>query len=299
MARAKNVLAVDLGGTKIRTGLVDARGRVHDIRQVPTRDRRFENRTLPALIEAISAYPRAAYSLIGIGFAGLTTWPEGVVVVAPSIPGLRRTPLRRSIERRFRTPTVVDNDATLWTLGEALRGAGRGHQIVAGLTLGTGVGGGIVVNGRVLRGRHNTTEFGHMTIDRSGPIDQHGGRGHLESYAGGWAIERAYRRRTGRRLGGPDISRAARLGRRPARAVVAEAAELLAVGLANLIHVFDPDIIVVGGSVTRLSGLMAAGRRRIGHYLVHPMLSDTPIVSAALGDDAPLVGAALLARRPA
>lgn len=200
------------------------------------------------------------------------------------------------MQRLLKSPTVVDNDSTLWTYGEALLGAGRRARTVLGLILGTGVGGGFVVDNKVYRGRHNATEFGHMIIRDHGMRDQHGGAGHLESYCGGWAIERQYFRASHRRLSGEGISVAARRGDRIARGVIRHAANYLAIGIANLLHLFDPDVLMLGGNIAKLHGLLPEMRRRLPDYLLHRAFSSTPVVNPRLGDDAPLIGAALLAR---
>lgn len=212
------------------------------------------------------------------------------------MPGMKHFPLKSVVQQMLKKPTVVDNDATLWTYGEARRGAGRNKRIVAGLTLGTGVGGGLVIDGNIFRGQHNAIEFGHMTVVGNGPIDRHGGRGHLESFAGGWSIERAYRLVAGQQKSGLEISAAARRGNRLAQQIVQQAANGLALGLTNILRIIDPDIIVLGGSLIRLHNFLRLTKARLRRLIINPLYLDTPIVLSRLGDDAPLIGAALLAR---
>lgn len=293
---AKSVLAVDLGGTKIRAGIVSADFHVHEVKTRAT-PKRGADKIMNALVGLLMSYPRNVYDRVAVGFAGMITWPDGVVYGAPSLPDAEGLNVRRLLETVLRRPVLVDNDATLWTLGEAVRGAGRNRRIVAGLILGTGVGGGLVIGGRVYRGRHNATEFGHMTVIGGGAKDRHGGPGHLEAYAGGWCIERAFRRRSGKRFTGEQIAAAARRGDRYARAVIRGAAYAVALGATNLYRIVDPDVIIIGGGISRMPGLMAAVRRYVKTLIINPAYLDAGMALAKLGDDAPLIGAALLARQ--
>lgn len=286
---SRPVLAVDLGGTYIRTGIVGTDFRVRH-RQRGSTPAGSSAELLNGLLELIYRSDRRLYRSVSIGFAGLVSWPDGRIITAPSLPAVTNLPLRRYIQGILKRPVTVDNDATLWTLGEALLGAGRGRRVVAGLTLGTGVGGGLVVDGRVFRGKDNVSEFGHMIVRDGGPADQHGGRGHLESYAGGWSIGRTYARATGRRLSAADVAKR----RNPAsRRIMADAAHALALALANIIHLMNPDIVVIGGSVARAPGLLTTAKQALPQYLLHPTI-ETPVVAARLGEDAPLIGAAIL-----
>ncbi len=296
MKRAGAVLTADVGGTKIRTAIVSANSRVRRVRVIPTPSPSQKKRVVPTLTALLRTYEPRTYGKIGIGFAGLTTWPSGRVITAPSLPGMEGFSLRSVIQRGLKKPTVVDNDATLWTYGEALLGAGRRARTVLGLILGTGVGGGFVVDGNIYRGRHNASEFGHMVVHDRGLRDQHGGAGHLEAYCGGWGIEQQYFRASHHRLSGQEISTAARRNDSLARSVIRNAANYLAIGIANLLHLFDPDVLMLGGNIAKLHGLLPEMRRRLPGYLLHRVFSSTRIVNPELGDDAPLIGAALLAR---
>jgi len=288
------VLAIDLGGTKIRSGLIGDDFLVRDVRTTRT-PTGTDAEILNALLDVIYTYDRRDFFAVGIGFAGLTSWPDGTVKTAPSLPGVAGMPLRRLLSRTLRKPVFVDNDATLWTYGEAIHGAGRGRRVVAGLILGTGVGGGLVVDGKIFRGKDNATEFGHMIVGGSAS-DRHGGRGHLEAHIGGWALGRLYTRTRRSSRQAHDLGREARRGSRAARRIVSQAADGLALGLANLITIINPDVVIVGGSVSRLPGLMNRARQELKKLLVHQSLM-TPIVRARLGPDAPLIGAAALVRR--
>lgn len=292
--RAKTVLSLDLGGTKIRTGLVGASLKVRDVREVAT-PRSGADGVLNALVQIVRSYPRAAYQRVAIGFAGLVTWPDGVVLTAPSLHGVNDVPLRRLLEQVLRVPITVENDATLWAYGEALRGAGRKHRVVVAITLGTGVGGGLIVDRKIFRGKDNVMEFGHMIIGGKSR-DEHGGLGHLEGYVGGRAMEVKYRRLAHKRLTAREIGQAARRGDRLAKRLIAEAGTALALGLTNLIHLINPDMIVIGGSIVKLPNLLKITRSEVAAHVLHPRLLRTAIVRARLGPNAPLIGGALLAR---
>jgi glucokinase len=214
-------------------------------------------------------------------------------------------------------PAIVDNDANVAALGEALYGAGRAAADQVMVTVGTGIGSGIVIDGRIYRGHHGTGgELGHMVIDPDGPVCACGNRGCWEAMASGRAIGRLARQRVEGGAGadvlaaaggnldaitGELVGDAAAAGSAFARDVLAEIGRLLGIGLANIVNIFDPQIIVLGGGAVAGTGelLVAPARESMKAHIVglswRPAVAQ--VVPAALGNDAGIVGAAVLARR--
>jgi glucokinase len=304
---------IDIGGTNIKLALTDSSGRVLVSRSIPTdaakgpRDA-FE-RIAAALADLAAGRDiRAA----GVACAGLFDRSTGRLHSSPNLPAWQNAPLERIARARLGVYTVVDNDANAAAYGEYFRGCGRGRGTLVCITLGTGVGGGIVIDGRPLRGSRNFAgEIGHATIRDNGPRCRCGSRGCLEAYLGAHALVRETRaklitRRSrhlsrwveeGRRITPKLIAEAAARGDRAAREVFEEAGGRLGTALANLINVFNPDLIAIAGGVAQ------------GFHLMRPRLEEevrrrafpesrraARIVRARLGTEAAAIGAALLAR---
>jgi len=198
------------------------------------------------------------------------------------------------LQRRIGLPVAVENDANCFALAEALRGAGRGHDVVFGVILGTGVGGGIVVGGRLLGGaQHIAGEWGHHSIDPRGPACYCGGRGCVETYLSGPALLRAYRERGGSAEDAAAVAARWRAGEDLAVAVRDEYLQVFGRALGNLLSILDPDVVVLGGGLSNLDELYGAGRAAVERAVFNDELL-TPIVRHQLGDSAGVIGAALL-----
>lgn len=288
------IIGVDVGGTKIGAGLVNSSGRVLQKAKLPSRAKMGREATLANLQLAIKTVWRPGVRGIGVGFAGAIDHRRGVVVESPHFSrSFRSVPVRALLARSFGVPVAVDNDAHCFALAEALRGAGRKYRAVVGLTLGTGIGGGIVIDKKLFRGRNNSSgEIGHTTIASEGRCEC-GRVGHFESLVSGSALVRLYQKATGRLLGSTEIEA---LARSPgtARNILQQMGEMFGVGLANIAAALNPDIIVVGGGFAGVKALWGPARaefRRVVHFST---LRDTPIVPAKLGEDASIIGATLL-----
>jgi glucokinase len=266
-----------------------------------------------ALVAAVEAVAEGATpAAVGVAAAGFVDSDGARVVFAPHLPW-RGEQVRARLEQRLGVPVVLDNDATCAAHAEATYGAGRGARSMALVTLGTGIGGGLVVDGRVWRGEHGMAgEFGHMQVVPDGVPCQCGRRGCWEQYSSGSALVRYARARLGSeptmltdlcegdpdRLTGPIVSAAAADGDLVSRAAFTSVGRWLGVGLANLVAAFDPGLLVVGGGVSAAGDrLLEPAREWLARTLVgvehRPV---PPVVPAALGPEAGLVGAASLAR---
>ncbi|HEX9775052.1 MAG TPA: ROK family protein [Actinomycetota bacterium] len=311
---AAPAIGVDVGGTKIAAGVVDATGNVILRRQIQTEaaDERAVVAGIVKVCRELQASAPGALAL-GVGAAGLVDHERGVVINAPNI-SWRNVHLRAMLQDRLNLRVAVDNDANVAALGEALYGAGRGAGDQVMVTVGTGVGGGLVIGGRIYRGARGLgAEIGHMVIAADGPACACGNRGCLEVMASGNAIGRLARERAGspdaaalvERAGsveavtGEAVTEAASAGDPFAAGVVAEAGGWLGLGVANLVNVLDPDVVIVGGGAAAGCGELLLGPARdsmAAHLLGRPDRAPPPMIPASLGRDAGLVGAAALTR---
>ncbi|HVL32245.1 MAG TPA: ROK family glucokinase [Actinomycetota bacterium] len=307
-------VGIDVGGTKIAAGVVDESGTIVARRQIPTQA--ADPVQVVAGITKIATEMKAlapAARAVGVGAAGLIDVARGVVIDAPNI-AWQNVHLRAMLEERVKLPVLVDNDANAAAWGEALYGAGKGAGDQVMVTVGTGIGGGLVVNGALYHGALGIgAEIGHMIVHAGGAVCACGARGCLEAMASGTAIGRLARERAHEEGAAPVIARAGSVetitgevvgdaaahGDPFAADVIAEAGRWLGVGLASLVNLLDPDIIVVGGGAAGGCGelLLEPARRSMASHVVSASLRALPpVVAAALGADAGIVGAATLAR---
>jgi glucokinase len=289
--------AVDIGGTKTAAALVRG-GTVLARTQAPTPARDGAAAVLDtaaALVRSLGGAPAG----VGVGAPGLVDPVTGLVTAATSsIRDWSGVDVPAGLRDRLRLPAVVLNDVQAFTLGEAVHGAGRGLPTVLGVAVGTGVGGGVHAAGRLLTGRLGAAgHVGHVPVPQAvGRPCPCGAAGHVEAVASGPAMAAGYAARTGAvGVALPEVVRRARAGDTHARAVIAEAGEALGTALAGLANVLDPDRIVVGGGAA-VPELLDALRPAFALACL-PVLGAVPLVPAALGTDAPLVGAAEAARR--
>ena len=303
---SRYTVGVDFGGTNIKVGLVTDTGRVVAAQVLPARPfgspSSFVER-IGAAVEGLARSVRlrpSALRGVGVGAPGSVDVERGVVHGLVNVPGWREVPLRRALERQVRCRCAIDNDANLAALGEWRFGAGRGARQLIGITLGTGVGGGLVCHGAVYRGAVGAAgELGHMVIDPQGARCGCGTRGCLEAHVGTAAIVRMGRRALGtatsRGLTPARLSEAARRGDRAARAVWQEVGRLLGLGVANLVNLLNPDCVVIGGGVANAWPWFAPALRRTVRAQALPIAARAArIVRAGLGERAGIVGAAVL-----
>lgn len=292
-------IGIDIGGTKIAAGVVDRTGRIVERAQASTP---IESRDtlLGAVIEL--ARELAADHLVaavGIGVAGLVD-PTGAIVRSASHLPLRDDPLGSDVAAALGLPVVVDNDANVGGLAELRLGAARGVNDALLVTVGTGIGGAVIVGGRVYRGWQGSAgEIGHLIVDRDGRPCPCGSHGCWEQYGSGRALMRAAASAGFEVAHGSEVTAAAMAGDERALDVLAEIGGWLGVGIASLAAVLDPEVIVVGGGVSAAGDqlmvpVIASFRENLSARGKRP---EPRIVPAALGPDAGLIGAAELARR--
>ena len=285
-------LGLDLGGTKIAAGVLED-GRLLNFRERPTPREGGEAvaRALAELAREVTAGLEVAAA--GVGTPGPLDFERGVVRFAPNVPGMVDFPLRARLEELLGLPVAVENDANAAALAEHHLGAAKGAASSLYVTVSTGIGGGVVLGGRVLHGAFGQGgEVGHIVVDPAGPPCGCGDRGCLEAVASGRALERDAAYVFGRPVPVPELFS---LPDPRARALTTASARWLGIALASLQRVLDPEVVVIGGGVALgggrryLSAARRAYRERMGSWRA------APLRLARLGRRAGVVGAALAA----
>ena len=313
-------IGIDIGGTKVAGGLVDDRGVItrrlrRDTPHRSTSPAVVENVIVGVVSELMSGTTAERVSAIGIGAAGFVAADRATVAFAPHL-SWRDEPLRDRLTARLTKPVFIDNDANAAAWAEWRFGAARGETHLVMITLGTGIGGGLLWNGEVIRGKHGIAgEFGHMQVVPEGHRCECGNRGCWEQYASGNALVREARALVSARspiamdmlaringdaanLTGPLITEAAREGDMMAVELLSEIGTWLGVGMANLAAALDPGMFVVGGGVSAAGELLLdPARTAFARTLTgRGYRPEAGIVAAKLGNGAGLIGAADLAR---
>lgn len=303
MPGVPRTVAVDVGGTNLRLALIEGADHFLERTDFPTPASLAD--VPDAIITAASGMDAEA---VGVGVAGLVRHDEGVVSWMPHRPGTG-VAVGTRVAEAMGVPVVVDNDANMACLAEARLGSGRGHRAVLLITVGTGIGASLALGGSVERGRGHLGEVGHVVLDPGGPECRCGLRGCWEAMASGTALDRAARLLAaadprgalaaacaGRTPSGGDLVASARTGDGDAAAAVHEVGSWLGRGLGAMIGVFDPDVLVVGGTVGLLDEVLDPARAAMmGSIPGAAHRRPTPVERGALGGDAGLIGAALAA----
>jgi glucokinase len=302
-------IAVDVGGTQIRVASYQAE-KLEPLRLIRRRTHSRENTPEETLKQAIKdAWPESKpVKAIGIASPGPIDLAAGTIIKAPNIPQWSHFPAVDFLEREFKVPVYLDNDANLAALGEWRYGAGKGHHDIVYITVSTGIGGGVIINDRLLHGvRGLAAELGHVTVDPNGPQCSCGQYGHLEAFSSGTAIARRAHERIQQgvntelsKVAHPtarDVAEAAEKGDRLAMELLEDAGKHLGRAFADFLHIFNPSILILGGGVT-LSGryILEPIRNALSRYTMSPeYLEDLVITLAQLGDEPGLVGARVMA----
>ena len=314
------VLAVDIGGSKILTAIFSGNGGMQSRNITPTMAGEGVTAVIERLCLAIDRHLQkdnlepSNLTGISIACAGGIDYERGVVVTpSPNLPDWHDVPLREIIEARFGVTTDVLNDASGAALGEQRYGAGKGVKNLVLVTLGTGIGGGIIIDGQLYQGvSGGAGELGHMTVDESGPVCGCGNTGCLEMFASGKAIAReAVRRITAgeksllikmvdnkvENITAEKVAAAARDGDPLAREVLSRASRYLGIGMVNIVNIFNPEMIVMGGGMAAMGSLLLDPAREMVMKRAYGISAQAvSIVTARLGNEAGVYGAAAYAR---
>src|SRR6266851_6782133 len=308
------IFVADLGGTHLRAATVDRNGRIHHRLKHPTPQAELPAEIVRALVDAARACEREytprgeKISAVSVAVPGTVDFEEGVVIKAPNVPSLDGFRLGAALESELEWPVALENDANAAAVGEMWRGAGQGYCTLICVTLGTGVGGGIILDGKLWRGADGSAaEIGHIGVDPFGGIPcTCGSRGCLEVYASATAIVRMTREARPRYpnsvlhntedLTSEKVYQAGKEGDELAIEVFRRMGVYLGIGLASLINVLDPEIVIIGGGLSKGWELFEKHMHQQIMERAFPIPARrVKIVRAQCGDDAGLLGAARLA----
>jgi glucokinase len=307
----RETIGVDLGGTKMAVGVVDSDQKIRYQGREPSTGL-SEEKLIEELAEELREAKEARPDVLaaGLGIPATIDRARGLAIQAVNLT-IADVPIRDLMQERIGLPVFVDNDANMAALAEHLYGAGRGAQNVVMLTIGTGIGGGLILDGEVYRGSTGAAaELGHIVIEEDGPPCQGNCPNHgcVEALASGTAIAKAGKQAAQRDpdsalgkalaegpIAGRTVTELALSGDGPAREVVAQAGRHIGVALSSLANIFDPDVFVIGGGVSVVGDLLLDPAREELRSRALPPQNESPVKLAELGPDAGMIGAAAMA----
>jgi glucokinase len=311
-------LGIDLGGSKILTAVVNTRGEMLSSDESVTPATKGRKTVIQSILDsAHRALKQANITIleicaIGVGAAGISNPETGILFTSPNLPGLRNIPLRDILEERLGKKTFLINDANAAALGELYFGAARGAHNFIYITLSTGIGGGVVIDGKIYTGTIGAAgEVGHMTIDDNGPICNCGNRGCWETLASGTALAREARDRIKdgvktsileyaegdvEKVTAKAIHSAAEQGDSLAKELIARTGYYVGVGLANLINIFNPELIVIGGGLSNIGDMLLKPALKTAEARTYKeAFQAVRFASPMLGQNSGVLGAAAFA----
>jgi len=315
----KYSIGVDLGGTNIVSAIVNYQGKIINRLKVPTFAERGKEATIKRIIEAIhknivqsSVAPDEIIG-IGIGAPGPLDIKRGIINFAPNLPGWRDVPLRKILEDEFNMKVVLENDANAAAWGERCFGIGRGVDNLVCFTLGTGIGGGIIIDGKIYHGNnYGAAELGHMTVNKDGPRCNCGNYGCLEAYSSATGIKNRIKNRIKEGIKSKFLNfdnddelfeslrlklifESARKGDKLTKSVVEEAISYLGIAIANIANILNPEMVVLVGGITNEGDkLLIPLRREVKKRAFYSNYKSLKIVIGELGGNAGVLGAAAL-----
>jgi len=288
-------IGLDVGGTKISAALVQ-KDKILEKIKMPTESEKGRPYVLKKITEAVDSLlknvDKAEVVGIGVGFPGLVDVKTGTILKAPNVPGWNNFSIQKFLESKFKLKTYLANDVRAMALGEKNYGAGKNYKNVICLTVGTGLGGAVIINNELYCGKGNAGEIGHIIIVDDGELCGCGNKGCLEAYVSSRGINRESKKVFGKVLPPLDIEDMARKGNAKAIRVYATLGRYLGVGIATLTSVLDPEVVIVGGGIAHA-----------GKYLLGPAVEELKkrsinrppkVVQAEFGKDAGVIGAAHL-----
>jgi glucokinase len=314
------ILGIDLGGTKILTAVTNSQGKMLSRDHSITPAQKGRAAVIQSILESAhraleqAGIAISALTAIGVGAPGISNPETGILFTSPNLPGWRDVPLRDIIQERLGKKTFLINDANAAALGEFYFGAARGARNFIYITISTGIGGGIVIDGKIYGGAIGAAgEVGHMTIDDDGPICNCGNRGCWETLASGTALAREARHRIEEGVrtsileyaGGEveevtaeAIHKAAEQGDSLAKELIAWTGYYVGVGLVNLINIFNPELIVIGGGLSNIGDMLLEPAFEVaGERAYKEAFQTVRFASAELGRNSGVLGAAAFALR--
>lgn len=301
---AKLILAIDLGGTNLKIAVLDLKYRIRAREVLSTRNFRSKERLISAICYFVDRIlenkklEKADILGVGLGLPGPIDEARGIVHFFPNIGGWREVNLKSILEQRLKLPVFLDNDAKLMCLAEQRLGRAKGYKNALCITLGTGVGGGIILDGRLYRGKNNASgEIGHIPINEKGPRCNCGGVACLESYIGNNRILKEARKIFKRNICLEELSGLAKKENKRAVGIWLRAGERLGLALASAVNLLNLDVIVIGGGVAEAGALLFGKvRETIRSRAMTVQARNVKVFKAKLGREAGLIGAAILVR---
>ncbi|RKU30730.1 ROK family protein [Candidatus Poribacteria bacterium] len=315
-----NVVGVDMGGTKILAAIVDEEGNILGTSKIRTNAKDGSSNVIDRIADCIQMViqgtdvSRDSIQGVGIGAPGPLDPETGVVIVAPNL-GWENVPLKSELEERIDIPTYVDNDVNVGTLGEHTYGAGQGIKNIVGIFVGTGIGGGIIMNGELFHGASKTAgEVGHIIVKEGGPKCGCGNRGCLEALASRTAMTKSFKKgiKKGKKsvvtkltdgdlnsIRSGVLAKAVDAKDKLTKKILNRTTKYLGVGIGSIVNFLNPEMIILGGGVVEaLEDVFVDNIRTAANkYALPGTLDGVQIVKAHLGDNAGVLGAAALARQ--
>ena len=302
----KYVIGIDLGGTKILTALADAKGKILAEAHLFTGADKGQKEVIGRVKKTVfMVLEKAGASLkqvkcIGVGAPGPVISSKGLIVAPPNLPGWKSVPLGKILKQAFKVPVILENDANAAALAEFYFGAARGTKNCVYLTVSTGIGGGIIIEGKLYRGANFTAaEIGHIPINENGPLCSCGGKGCLERYVGNKHIlQTAKKRLKNKNVTLEDLTQLAKDGNRIAIEIWQSIGKHIGIALAGVVNVLNPSKIVIGGGVSGAGRILfSAITNTIKERAMPQQAKQVKVLRASLGSNAGIIGASILVRR--
>ncbi len=295
----KVFLGIDWGGTYIKAGIVDANGKILKKIVYSSGSLREQKAFIGEIKKLKDTFGSYKITAVGIGAPGMIDIKRGSIYYLPNVPGWENFPLKTILTKELKLPVFIDNDANIFALAEVRRGAGCGKRNAIFLTLGTGLGGSVIFNGKILEGRTSASELGHVVVDVNGAKCGCGGYGCIETFTGSNRLLERYRRLKKLKTAPKEVREIfdkAKSGEKEALAVWQEFSKYLGKFLAGMINIFNPEIIILGGGVSGAFSLFQPLLwKTIKAQAMWPQLTGLKLTKAKL-KDAGIIGAALLAK---
>ncbi len=295
----KTYLGIDWGGTFLKAGIIGGKGELIRKEIISSTQLKKKEVFLERIKELLETFKNHSIAGLGIGVPGIVNVKKGFIYYLPNIDGWKNYPLKKTLERILGLPVFLENDANVFALAEARLGAARDKSRVIFLTLGTGLGGGIILDGKILRGKNSACELGHIPIVLDGKKCSCGSKGCIETFVGAKYLLEKYKKLKKKEAGEPevhDIFKRALEGEKQALIIWEEFSQSLGKFLAGMVNLFNPEVIVFGGGVSGAFKLFKPlVWSVIKQHTMWPYLKNLKLVRAKL-KNAGIIGAALLAK---
>lgn len=295
----KQVIAgIDLGGTNLKIGVFSLEGELLKIWKTSSKPFKNPDNIKSAIIDELNRFEEYSnIQAIGIGVPGLVT-NDGIVIESPNFPDWHEVNIMEILQKMLNAPVRVENDANLFAIGEGFAGSAKDCKNFVGITLGTGVGGGIILDGQIYRGNKGMAgEIGHIVIHPSGPICSCGKKGCLEAYSSATAIKKMMEQQTQLILEAQDIAGLAMKGDKTAKKIFEKAGYHLGIGIATIVNLLDIEMVVIGGGVSNAWELLDKGiHKGFEEHTFKTHLEKVQIKKSLLGENAGIFGGFYIAK---